>query len=83
MRKVMMVLTALGMGGCLMGCVLVVEKDADIGIEFTSGIKAYQHAPDGGSKLEGDLLPWVRDEIKARREAEMILRAATAAEDDG
>ncbi|KKL25446.1 hypothetical protein LCGC14_2405270, partial [marine sediment metagenome] len=32
---------------------------------------------DDGSKVELDLLPWVREEIKARREA------AEAVEDDG
>lgn len=63
----------------------VVEKNADIGIEFTSGIRAYQNAPDGGSKMELDVLPWVRDEIKARREAELLLRTLkdAADEDDG
>jgi len=76
MRKLAMVL----IGGCLAsGCVFIVEKDSAVGVEFTSGLKAYQTAPDDGSKMEMDVLPWVRDEIKARREA----AEAAAIEDDG
>ena len=62
---------------------LVVKEKADVGIELTSGIRAYQNASDGGSKIEADVLPWVSEYIKARREAEMILKAAAAVEDDG
>ena len=89
MRQVTMVLLAWFVGGCLMGCVLVGEKTADVGVEFNSGLRFYQTAPEGGSRLEADLLPWVREEIKARREAEMLLKmkaaaaAETAVEDDG
>jgi len=77
MRKVAMVLLML-VGGCLAsGCVFVVEKNSAVGARFTSGLEFFQKASDDGSKVELDLLPWVREEIKARREA------AEAVEDDG
>ena len=86
MRQVTIFVMSLMMAGCLCGCVLIGEDKADVGIEFTSGIRFYQGAPDtpeGGSRLEVNFLPWVQDEIKARREAEMIMKAATAVESDG
>ena len=77
MSKVAMVLMVLVSGCLLSGCIFLVEEDSQVGVRFTSGLEAYQVGPDSGSKVELDVLPWVREEIKARREA------AEAVGDDG
>ncbi len=85
MRKVMMMLMALAMGGCLglSGCAVGLSNDGAVGIRTSTTFEFFHSSPDDGSEARVDVLPWVQEEIKARREMERILKAAAAVEDDG
>ncbi len=77
MRKIAMVLMALVIGVCLCGCAVGLTKDGAVGIRTSTTFEFFHSSPDAGSEARVDVLPWVQEEIKARREA------AEAVEDDG
>lgn len=73
MRKGLIILTLL-IGGCLWsGCIVLPKGDSSAGVRTTNSLEFFHQAPDEGAEFRVDVLPWIQEEIKARREAGMLL----------
>lgn len=64
MRRLWILTAAAALGGCLLGCVVVIEKDSSAGIRFGTDIGFYTTAPDDGATARVNLLPEVWERIQ-------------------
>lgn len=69
MRKVTTTLMAL-LASLASGCAVGLMKDGAVGVRTSTTFEFFHSSPDDGSEARIDVLPWVQEEIKARREAE-------------